>query len=141
MSTVLALKVETKPEELDRIFASVEGLAEKEDWPPALTFKVHLIIEEMGLNVIKYGYDPEDGVQEFDITLTSEAETLTIEITDSGRPFNPLQDAPSPATDTVVEDRPIGGLGIHLVKEMTENIQYRREHSKNHSKMVIRKSE
>ena len=141
MSTVLTLKVETRLEELDRIFASVEGLAEREDWSPALTFKVHLIIEEMGLNVINYGYDPEQGLQEFDITLTSEPETLTIEITDSGRPFNPLQDASQAVTDAALEDRPIGGLGLHLVKEMTENIQYRREHSKNHSKMVIRKSE
>ncbi len=141
MTTVISLKVKNEVEELDRIFTSVEGLAEQEDWPPALTFKVNLILEEMGLNVIKYGFGPSDGLQEFDITLTSDPGTLTIEITDAGRPFNPLQDAPSPVLDGLAEDRPLGGLGIHLVKELTESLQYHRENSLNHSKMVIRKSE
>ncbi len=138
MSTRLALRIATRTEELERIFASVESLAEQEDWPPALTFKVNLVLEELGLNVIKYAYD--EGTHEFDITLISEADVLTIEITDDGRPFNPLVDGREPDTGAAIEDRPIGGLGIHLVREMTEDLQYRREHSRNHSTMVIRKS-
>ena len=138
MSATLALKVETRPEELERIFASVASLAEQEDWPPALTFKVNLVLEELGLNVIKYAYD--DGIHEFDIILISETDALTIEITDAGQPFNPLQDSRVPDTGATIEDRTIGGLGIHLVREVTDDLQYRREHSKNHSTMVIRKS-
>ena len=137
MSAMLALKVETRPEELERIFASVESLAEQEEWPPAFTFKVNLVLEELSLNVINYAYD--DGIHEFDITLISETDALNIEITDGGRPFNPIQDGHKPDTGAAIEDRPIGGLGIHLVREMTDDLQYRREHSKNHSTIVIRR--
>ncbi len=138
MSVILALTVETRTEELERLFNSVELLAKEEDWPPALTFKVHLIIEELGINIIRYGHD--SGVHDFEITLTSESDALTIEIIDDGQPFNPLQDGPQPDTEAAIEDRPIGGLGVHLVREMTDDMQYRREDSKNYSTMVIRKA-
>ena len=139
MSVTLALKVQTRAEELERIFAAVEDLAEQEDWPPGLIFKVNLILEELGLNVIKYGYD--GGLHDFDINLVSDQEAIAIEIIDSGRPFNPLEDSPQPNTDGAIEERPIGGLGVYLVREMSDDMQYRREHSKNHSKVVIRKGE
>ena len=138
MSTSFALRVETRVEELERIFAAVEELAEQEDWSPGLTFKVNLVLEELGINVINYAYD--DGLHYFDITLISESDRLTIEITDDGRPFNPLEDGRRPDINASVEDRPIGGLGIHLVREMTDDIRYRREFSKNHSTMVILKA-
>ena len=141
MSNVFVLKIRNEVQELDRIFQTVEELAEQEGWPPALTFKVNLVLEEMGLNVITHGLGPSEGGQEFDITLTSEPSILTIEITDPGRPFNPLKDAPLPSFDTTLADRAVGGLGIHLVKELTESLQYRRENSLNCSKIVIRKSE
>ena len=139
MSARLALKVETRVEELGRIFAAVEELAEQEDWPPGLTFKVNLVLEELGINVINYAYD--GGLHYFDITLISESDRLTIEITDDGRPFNPLEDGRQPDLNASVEDRRIGGLGIYLARELTDNISYRRELSKNHSTMVILKTE
>ena len=139
MSARIDLKVENRHEELQRIFASVEKLAEEEDWPPALTFKTNLVLEEFGLNIMNYGYD--EGLHTFELSLTSSADTITIEFVDDGRPFNPLEDVKAPVLDSEIQDRPIGGLGIHLVMEMTEDFQYRRENSRNHSTMTIRKSD
>ena len=139
MSAKLDLKVENRVEELQRIFDSVEKLAEAEGWPPALTYKTSLVLEEFGLNIMKYGYDA--GVHTFDISLTSGADTVTIEFVDDGKPFNPLKDAKDPVLEGEAEDRPIGGLGIYFVMEMTEDFQYRRENSRNHSTMKIRKAD
>lgn len=138
MSAQLALIVENRVEELARIVAAVEGLAERENWPPDFLFKVNLVLEEFGINIMNYGYD--EGWHNFQLNLTCEAETVTIEFIDDGKPFNPLQDNPQADTDTEVEDRPIGGLGLFLIKEMTEAFTYRREGAKNHSTMVMRKS-
>ncbi len=139
MSSTLALKVETRLEELQRIAAAVDELAEQESWPPGMAARVNLVIEEFGINVMNYGYD--EGVHTFDINLSSDDGLLTIEIIDDGKQFNPLEDAPEPDTESSIEDRPIGGLGLFLVRTMTEDLQYRWEDSKNHSTMVMRISE
>ncbi len=136
MSSTLALKVETRLEELQRIAAAVDDLAERESWPPGMAVRVNLVIEEFGINVMNYGYD--EGVHTFDINLSYDDDLLTIEIIDGGKPFNPLEDAPEPDTESPIEDRPIGGLGLFLVRTMTEDLQYRWEDSKNHSTMVMR---
>ncbi len=139
MAAQLALTVANRVEELARIAAAVEELAEQENWPPDFLFKVNLVLEEFGINIMNYGYD-DDG-HDFQIKLTAEADTVTIEFIDDGKPFNPLEDNPEADTQTNVDDRPIGGLGLFLIKEMTEDFSYRREDSRNHSTMVMRKSE
>lgn len=139
MSATLSLKVETRHDELDRITAAVEDFGEQESWSPALIFRVNLVLEELGLNVMDYGYD--DGLHEFEIVLTSEPDTLTIEIIDDGRPFDPLSDTPPPVLEGSIEDRPIGGLGVHLVRELMDELHYRREQGRNHLTLATRKME
>ena len=62
-----------------------------------------------------------------------------IEISDDGQPFNPLKDAPKPDLEAALEDRPIGGLGIHLVLTMMDEMHYRRENERNHLTLVKRR--
>ena len=66
----------------------------------------------------------------------SDENSLTIEIVDDGRPFDPLTDAPKPDVNAELEDRNIGGLGIHLVRKMMDDVRYRREEGKNHLTLV-----
>jgi anti-sigma regulatory factor (Ser/Thr protein kinase) len=61
---------------------------------------------------------------------------LVIEVEDDGRPFNPLQ-IPPPDMDRPLEQRSVGGLGLHLVRELTSSIEYTRREEKNH--LVMRK--
>ena len=137
MSEQLKLKVETNPSELERISAVVEDIGQRENWPAQFIFRVNLVLEELGLNIMSYGYD--EGLHEFEITLTSEADVLRIEFTDDGRPFDPLNEAPELDLDASVDDRKVGGLGIHLVRTMVDEMSYRREQDKNHLTLVARK--
>ena len=137
MSEQLKLKVETNPSELERISAAVEDIGQRENWPAQFIFRVNLVLEELGLNIMSYGYD--EGLHEFEITLTSEADVLRIEFTDDGRPFDPLNEAPELDLDASVDDRQVGGLGIHLVRTMVDEMSYRREQDKNHLTLVARK--
>ena len=82
MSATLSLTVKTKAEELARITEAVEDFGSQEHWPPELVFRVNLALEELGVNIMNHGHD--EGIYEFDITLTSEADSLTIEIVDDG---------------------------------------------------------
>ncbi len=135
MSKGLALTLETRPEELERLTAAVETLAEQDEWPAALTFKVNLVLEELVLNVINYAYD-ESG-HHLDVQLTCNEEDLVIEITDEGKAFDPLHDAPDPDMESPMEERRIGGLGVYLVRTMTSEMQYRREDGKNRVKVAV----
>ena len=137
MSEQFKLKVETNPSELERISAAVEDIGQRENWPAQFIFRVNLVLEELGLNIMSYGYD--EGLHEFEITLTSEADVLRIEFTDDGRPFDPLNEAPELDLDASVDDRKVGGLGIHLVRAMVDEMSYRREQDKNHLTLVARK--
>ena len=134
MSTELRLKVETRHDELDRVSAAIEDFALEADWPLDLALKVNLALEEVVINVMNYGHD--DGLHEIDIILTTEEDSLTIEIVDDGRPFDPLHDAPIPDVNAELEERNIGGLGIHLVRKMMDDVQYRREEGKNRLTLV-----
>ena len=134
MSSELRLKIETKRDELDRVSETIEEFGLQEDWPLDLVFKVSLALEEIVINVMNYGHD--DGLHEVEIILSCKDESLTIDVVDDGRAFDPLNDAPKPNVTAELEDRNIGGLGVHLVRKMMDDVRYRREQGKNHLTMV-----
>lgn len=138
MSAKVSLMIEASPDALERINEAVESLSSQEEWPPDLLFTANLVIEELGLNVINHAYHGNSG--EFEIIIASEDDALTIEFIDSGPPFNMLTDAPIPDVEASMDERPIGGLGIHLVKTMMDELDYRRERDKNHLTIVKRRN-
>ena len=141
MSAKLTLNIERSHDELGRITHAVDELGHNEDWPKDLIFRVHLVLEELVLNIIDYGCDDGKDDHELEVVLISEDEDLTIEITDDGIPFDPLEDAKKPDINAPLEDRPIGGLGVHLVRTMMDEVSYRHEGGKNHLTLVARRDE
>ena len=144
MSETVRLRIEpasdaTHADSLQYIQGSVEELGQRESWPDSLTFKVNLVLEELGLNILSYGGEAEDLNPEIEIVLISEEDSLTIEVVDDGRPFNPLQDTETPDVEAMIGDRPIGGLGVHLVKTLMDDLSYERAAGKNHLTMVARR--
>lgn len=95
MSANLTLNMEARLDEIERIHTAVEILAEAEGWPEDLLFQIKLVVEGMGTNIVKYGYESE-GQQDVSITLTSESHALTMEIVDGGKPFDPFSEASPP---------------------------------------------
>ena len=141
MSATLSLNIERSHDELGRITDAVDDLGHRENWSNDLLFRVHLVLEELVLNVIDYGFDDGKDDHELEVVLASEDDKLTIEITDDGIPFDPLQDAKKPDVNAPLEDRPIGGLGVHLVRTMMNEVSYQREDGKNHLTLVAHRDE
>ena len=135
MSASASLKIAPMLDQLERITAIVEDLGEQDDWPPDLIFKVNLVLDELSVNIVNYGGE----TSEIEVCLDADADEVRVEITDDGRPFDPLNDAMEPDLDAPLEDRAIGGLGIHLVREMMDELHYSREDGKNRLAMGKRK--
>jgi anti-sigma regulatory factor (Ser/Thr protein kinase) len=87
------------------------------------------VLEEVLANVISYGYD-DAGEHEIMLRLSCTGEEITAEVEDGGRPFNPLAAAP-PDTSKSLEDRPVGGLGIHLVRALMDAVEYSQQQGRN----------
>lgn len=140
MSATLSLKMGFETTELPRIQSAIGEFSREQDWPPDIEFQVDLVLEELVLNVVHHGSsDGEEG--EIRIELLSDDDEVVIQIIDDGRPFDPLTDAPEPDTESGIEDRAVGGLGIHLVRTMMDEVTYRREEDKNHMRLVKRRNE
>ena len=131
------LKIAPSHEQLELIPTAVEEFAERDNWPPDLVFKLNLVLEELGVNIVNYSGATGD----IEISLASDEERVTVEISDDGRPFNPLLDQETPDISAPLGNRPIGGLGIHLVRSMMDEMSYSREDGKNKLAMTKRKSE
>ncbi len=102
------------------------------DWEIAddVAFSMNLALEEIVTNIIDYGYK---GVEDYDIIIrfTLEKHRLRIQIKDNAPEFNPLDVKDPDDLDKPLEERNVGGLGIHLVKKFTDNFSYRRSNGKN----------
>jgi anti-sigma regulatory factor (Ser/Thr protein kinase) len=127
--------LENRPEDMERVMDDVDALLETKPVSPKRKYAVRLALDELLTNVIKYAH--ADGqVHPIHLHLdTGQPFALTIE--DDGRPFNPLEDAPPPVLDGPVEDRPIGGLGLHLLQSMGMKLAYRRENDRNRLRVLF----
>lgn len=116
-------------QELKRLEPFLENFFDRNNLDMALLPSVNLALEEALANVIMYAY-PE-GTQG-DVTLTAEVkdDDICMEISDMGTPFNPLQQKEADL-DVPLEERQIGGLGIHLIKEIMDKVEYAHEDGRN----------
>ena len=124
-------------EQLTELVAAVEALGERDGWSGDLTFRVSLVIDELAQNAVDYSHEDRSG--DVEVEVTSRHEDVIIEIADDGIPFDPLTEAPEPDLESSLEDRPVGGLGLHFTKTLMDGVEYRRESGKNRLKIITRK--
>lgn len=132
---VLEMTVVNRLQELKRIGDRVEQFGRERRLSEDETSHVHLVLDELVSNIIKYGHDDERE-HEIRVFVSVDRDWLTISIEDDGRAFNPLE-APAPDLDLPIERRPIGGLGLFLVKSIMDTLEYRRE--REHNIVTLRK--
>ena len=137
--TVSAPASETNAQILGRISSRVEQLGDDGDWSPRLVYLVNLTLEELGLNALTHGR--EHGLDELSMDIRSGPDSVIIELVDNGGPFDPLTDAPEPDPDAPLESRPIGGLGIYLIRNMVDEAHYERADGKNCLTLVTRRNQ
>jgi len=128
-NAVVKLTVKNRIEDLLRVNSIFESFATQHDIGGKLRYHLLVSIEEILTNIIKYGFD-EQGVHPIHITFRYDSSAIEMEFEDRGREFNPLE-VGEPDLDTPIEDRQLGGLGIHLVKNMVDVAQYRRVGDRN----------
>lgn len=136
MTEPLFLRIPPNHNQLEQIPAAVEEFAERDNWPPDLVFKLNLVLEELGVNIVNYSGATGD----IEISLASDANMVRVEIADNGRPFNPLDELDTPDISAPLGERPVGGLGVHLVRSMMDELSYSREDGMNRLAMTKRKA-
>lgn len=129
MSESLSLHVRNSVDAISPASQAAEAWLEEQKTPPEATFLVSLAIEELVTNCIKYGYD-DTNEHIIDILLFLSDHKLTMTVIDDGHPFDPLA-APPPDLSLAIEDRPIGGLGIHMLRELADEMTYERKEGTN----------
>ena len=107
------------------------------DWDikEELTNKLDMCAEEIFANITFYAYPEKTGMIE--ATLIKTEDSLIFEFRDEGLEYNPME-KPDPDINLPPEDRPLGGLGIYMVKEMSDVISYRREDNQNILTMIFK---
>ena len=115
--------------EVNRLVTFVEDACKAAHMDEATSFNIGLAMEEAVVNVMRYGY-PEGTKGEVQVkTFTSDGK-LTFEISDDGKPFDPTT-VEDPDMSLSARQRPIGGLGIYLMRQFMDSMNYRREGDRN----------
>lgn len=116
---------------IDEVDAGLAG----HDLPATLVHDVHLVIEEVTCNILSHGQvrgrDPA-----LELLVSVDSNRLCLEFRDDGRAFDPLSQ-PAPDLEADIGERPIGGLGVHLVRELAEEVAYRRDDHQNMLQVVL----
>lgn len=119
------LEFAARPEALDRVVQWLQEMASRYGLPDQTVGELDLILEELVINVVNHAepIPPETKPipVRIDAQLTDNAITLTI--ADHSRPFDPLS-RPVPELFLDLEDRPVGGLGLHIVKQLSDSFQH-----------------
>ena len=126
----LELTIENDLAQLAVVRDQVESFAKRENLSRDVVFAAKLALEELLTNTISYGYG-DKSVQLIEIRLEVRGDHLIIRTADDGLAFDP-RTAKEPNTQSSLKDREIGGLGVHLVKNLMDQFEYRHKDGKNH---------
>jgi serine/threonine-protein kinase RsbW len=122
------------PEQLPTAQGYLQSFWEEADLPVALGFTFELALEEVFLNVALHGADGSR-LPTVTLDLSADANAVEMVVSDDARPFDPLSLA-TPDTNAALEDRAIGGLGVHLVRQMMDSVSYTHEAGHNRLRMT-----
>ena len=117
--------------ELEKIVAKLEELSETWKIPLKNVMEINLALEELFTNVVFYAYDDTEThsiAMEFNLI---DEHKIQLRMIDDGKPFNLLEKHTGEVVDQPLEERAIGGLGIHFVKELIDQIEYDRSEKNN----------
>ncbi|MCY3885319.1 MAG: ATP-binding protein [Gammaproteobacteria bacterium] len=127
--------MDNRLDELQRFITTLTEFSRVGNIPEEVSFSIQLAIDELFTNIVSYGYEDDDR-HEVEIRMSVQNNEICIELIDDAKQFDPLHEAAQPDLDASLEDRRIGGVGIHLVKTMMDEVSYKYEQSKNHLTLV-----
>ena len=110
----------------------VAAFAARADLTDTQSAPIELVVEELAINALTHGGPGGDVA----VVLVIERDRVSIEICDDGVAFNPLE-APAPDTTSALDDREIGGLGLHIVTSLAQEMSYKRVDGLNKVRIVL----
>jgi serine/threonine-protein kinase RsbW len=121
------VQLPAKQAALNRLLDRFDVLARALRLPVGLRRDLHLVLDEIVSNVVHA--NPKSRATRVGLELTLDRGNVTLEIIDSGKPFDPTLVQPPRGS---ILDRPLGGLGLHLVRGLMDSVVYARQHGSNH---------
>ena len=122
--------------EIDRCLTALEEICKRFELPPDVQNNFSVVLDDLLNNVISYAYDDEDE-HIIDVVLSTDGERFIVSVTDEGVEFDPFA-RKEPEVNTSLEEREIGGLGIHLIRNLMDDYSYRRVGGKNVTTLMKR---
>ena len=125
----LELSLANDLSEIARAAERIEEFCGAREVAPQIAYAVNLAIDEVLSNTIGYGYD-DDERHRIDLSLRQEGGALVVVIVDDGREFDSSIER-TPDVEAPLEERALGGLGLFLVHQMMDGVEYRRRDGRN----------
>lgn len=125
----LSLQIVNDLAEIGRIAPLIEAFCAQNGFGEDVAHGINLSLDELLTNTISYGFE-DGGRHLIDIALETEGDRITVTVRDDAVAFDPTV-AEDPDIDADLDDRPIGGLGIHIVRAMMDEIGYARVGGRN----------
>ena len=124
------LTIKAAIENLPAVTAFLDEILEAADCSMKAQMQLDVAMDELFGNIARYAYAPGEGDATVRVSVDTDARVAEVTLIDSGIPFNPLE-ASQPDTAASAEDRPIGGLGIFLVRKTMDDVSYVRDGDRN----------
>ena len=134
MRLLSQLKLPAEISNLRKFIELVSRCAEEQGLSPERIIEIGVATEEVLVNICNYAYQDQVGDVKVSCILDDESRFI-IEIEDAGIPFDVLSIGEPDLIDDI-DERQVGGLGVFIIKELVEDVQYRREDNKNILKLV-----
>lgn len=129
MSDEVSVRLLNRLDEIPRLTQVVGAFAAAHHLSDDVVFALTLSLDEIVTNVVSHAYD-DANEHAIDVRLRFANGAVQARVEDDGRAFNPL-DVPPPDLDTPLEQRPVGGLGLHLVRSTMDTVEYSRVGDRN----------
>ena len=124
------LTIEATPENIDTVVEFVDSKLEEFGCDMNEQMAIDVAIDELFTNIASYAYSPEVGLATVRVDLKEDTMSVEITFIDQGKKFDPLAKE-DPDTTLDIEDRPIGGMGILIVKKSMDSVDYEYKDGKN----------
>ena len=123
--TAIEISLENDLRKIARVAARIEEFCAAHGVAPEIAYAVNLAIDELLTNTITYGYDEDDEPHRIEVIVRMEGKILVVAIVDDSAPFDPTE-MREPDVDVSLDQREAGGLGLLLVNQMMNGVEYRR---------------
>ncbi len=120
----LELSLVNDLQEIAAAAARIDAFCEQREITTQIAYAVNLSIDEILTNTISYGYD-DDEQHRIGLSMCMEGDVLVVQVVDDGRAFDSSLER-EPDTDSSLEERSLGGLGLFLVQQMMDDVTYQR---------------